>query len=137
MVAGSDQLRRLPDQVKGDIVKVMGQMADQLPNVLQPRTPIRTGHLRRSWKTRHSVYQVKLRNTAFYSDYIETGTSKMRAQPMITPLLPVIEAEIERSILTGTDFYIRGGAFSDRASQLKTAYKSKYGNYGSQAGYSG
>jgi hypothetical protein len=137
MVAGSDQLARLPEEIKRDIEKVMGQMATQLPNVLQPVTPVRTGHLKRSWKTRASRYQVKLRNTAFYSDYVENGTSRMRAQPMITPMLPMIESEIERAILTGTDFYLRGGAFSDRASQLKTAYKSKYGNYGSQAGYSG
>jgi HK97 gp10 family phage protein len=137
MVVGAEKLARLPEEVKADITKVMGQMAVQLPNVLQPRTPIDTGHLRRSWKTRHTAYQVKLRNTAFYSDYVENGTSRMKAQPMIAPLLPIIEAEIERSILSGTDFYIRGGAFSDRASQLKQGYKSKYGTYGSQRGFSG
>lgn len=55
---------------------------------------------------------------------------------MLTPMLPVIEAEVERAIRTGTDFYIKGGAFTDRATQLKNAYKSQYGNYGSHRGYS-
>jgi len=137
MVSGSDQLSTLPDFVKADITKVMGQLATQLPNALRPVTPVDTGHLKQSWKTRHTAYQVKLRNTAFYSDYIENGTKRMKAQPMINPMLPVIEAEIERAILSGTDFYLRGGAFSDRATQLKTAYKSKYGNYGSARGFSG
>jgi hypothetical protein len=61
----------------------------------------------------------------------------MRAQPMISPMLPIIEAEIERAIVTGTDFYIAGAAFSDPADQLKRAYQSKYGNYGSHVAFSG
>jgi len=137
MVMGVAQLQNIPEQVRKDIEKVMSQMATQLPTVMQAVTPVDTGHMRASWKTRHTAYQVKLRNTAFYSDYIENGTSRMKAQPMITPMLPMIEAEIERSITTGTDFYLRGGAFPDRATQLKTGYKSKYGNYGSHKGYRG
>lgn len=137
MVMGAAQLQNISEQVKRDIEKVMSQMATQLPAVMQAVTPVDTGHMRASWKTRHSTYQVKLRNTAFYSDYIENGTSRMKAQPMIAPMLPIIEAEIERSITTGTDFYLRGGAFPDRATQLQTGYRSRYGNYGSHRGYSG
>jgi HK97 gp10 family phage protein len=137
MVLGADKLTRLPDQIKADIVKVMGQLAQQLPPALQAVTPVDTGHLKQSWKTRHFSYQVKLRNTAFYSDFVENGTSRMKAQPMITPMLPGIEAEIERAILSGTDLYLKNGQFPDRATQLKTAYKSKYGNYGSARGFRG
>jgi hypothetical protein len=115
----------------------MGQMATQLPPVLGARTPVDTGHMRQSWKTRHFSYQVKLRNTAFYSDFVENGTSRMKAQPTITPMLPIIEAEIERAILSGTDFYLSGGAFPDRATQIKQGYQKKYGNYGSARGFSG
>jgi HK97 gp10 family phage protein len=136
-VTGADQLSRLPEEIQKDIIKVMGQVAIAVPNSLRPVTPIRTGHLRQSWKSRHFKYQVKIRNTAFYSDFVENGTSRMQARPMISPLIPVIESEIERAITTGTDFYIRGGAFTDRATQLKNAYQQKYGNYGSQQGFSG
>ena len=131
------QLSRLPDEIKADITKVMQQASVMIPNALKPATPIRTGHLRRSWKGRHSKFQARIRNTAFYADYIESGTSRMKAQPMIAPIMPVIEVELVRSITTGTDFYIRGGAFSDAATQLKEGYRSKYGSYGSQTGYSG
>jgi hypothetical protein len=137
MVASSGQLSRLPEDIKADITTVMEQMSVQLPNVLGPLTPVDTGHMRQSWKTRRFSYQVKLRNTAFYSDYVENGTKRMKAQPTITPMLPTIEGELERAITTGTDFYLRGGAFTDRATQLKNAYKAKYGKYGSQGGHSG
>jgi Bacteriophage HK97-gp10, putative tail-component len=137
MVVGADQLARLPDKIKADIVKVMGQLAQQLPPALQAVTPVDTGHLKQSWKTRHYSYQVKLRNTAFYADFVENGTRRSKAQPMITPMLPVIEAEIERAILSGTDLYLKNGQFPDRATQLKTAYRSKYGDYGSASGFSG
>ena len=129
------ELSRLPDEIKADISKVMAQAAVVIPNVVRPRSPIKTGHLRRSWKGRSSRYQAVIRNTAAYAEYIESGTVKMAARPNLYLLLPEIEAELVRSISTGTDFYLRGGAFSDSASQLKAGYKSKYGNYGSQVGY--
>lgn len=137
-ILGADQIRRLPDEVVADVIKVMGQVSAQVPNVLGPITPIDTGHMRQSWKGRHNgKFQTTIRNTAYYSDFVENGTSRMKAQPTITPMLPIIEAEIFRAVSTGTDFYLSGGAFPDRANQLKTAYKSKYGNYGSQVGFSG
>lgn len=73
---GAAQLQNIPEQVRADITKVMGQMATQLPPVMQAVTPVDTGHMRASWKTRQHSYQVKLRNTAFYSDYIENGTAE-------------------------------------------------------------
>lgn len=129
-------LASLPDEIKRDIVKVMGQAAQVIPNVVRPRSPIRTGHLRRSWKSRHYSFQTTIRNTAAYAEYIETGTRYMAPRPNLYPLIPEITAELERAITTGTDFYMKGGAFSDSASQLKAGYESKYGRYGSQRRYS-
>jgi Bacteriophage HK97-gp10, putative tail-component len=131
------QLARLPDDLKRDISKVMQQVSVGVPNAVRPITPIDTGHLRRSWRGRHSKFAVQIRNTAFYSDWIENGTKRMRARPMISPMLPLIEAEIERAIVTGTDWYLPGSAFSDPADQLKRTYRSKYGSYGSHVGFSG
>lgn len=131
------QLAKLPDEIKRDIQKVIRQAATGIPNALRPATPIRTGHLRRSWKGTHSKYQGKVSNTAYYAAFVEFGTSKQRPQPMLTPMIPVIEAEIDRAIRTGTDFYLKGAAFTDRATQLKQGYKAKYGSYGSHRGYSG
>ncbi len=130
------QLSTLPDEIKKDIVKVMGQVAQGVPNVVRPRSPIRTGHLRRSWKSRHFSYQADIMNTAAYAEYVENGTSRMAARPNIYPLIPSITAEIERAILTGTDFYMKGSAFSDSTSQLKAGFRQTYGSYGSHVGYS-
>ncbi len=130
------ELQNLPEEIRRDIQKVMGQAAIVIPNVVRPRSPIDTGHLRRSWKGRASKYQAVIRNTAAYAEYIESGTVKMAARPNLYLLLPDIEAELERSILTGTDFYLKGGAFSDATTQLKQGYKNRYGNYGSHRGYS-
>jgi HK97 gp10 family phage protein len=131
------ELSRLPEEIKNDIAKVIAQAATGIPNALKPLTPIRTGHLRRSWKGTHTKFQGRVSNTAAYAAFVEFGTSRSRAQPMLSPLIPLIEVEIERAIMTGTDFYLKGAAFTDRATQLKQGYKSKYGNYGSHRGYSG
>jgi len=131
------QLTGLGQQIIKDATKVMGQVADQVPNAVMQVTPVDTGHLKRSWKSRSSGLQVKILNNAFYSGYVENGTSRSRAQPMITPMIPRIEAEIERAIVTGTDFNIRGGSYSDPSDQLRRAYRARYGSYGSGAGYRG
>lgn len=131
----TSELTNLPEEIKQDIIKVMSQAAIVIPNVVRPRSPIRTGHLRRSWKGRNYKYQTVIRNTAAYAEYIESGTYKMAARPNLIALLPEIEQELERSITTGTDFYLKGGAFSDPTTQLKKGYQSRYGSYGSQVGY--
>lgn len=131
------ELERLVDQIRERAKLTMKQAAIGIPRALKPLTPIDTGHLRRSWKGRYSTYQTRIRNTAFYADFVESGTSRTRAQPMITPLLPTIEAELERSISTGTDFYLDGSAYPDTAQQLKDGYRSRYGSYGSEVGFEG
>ena len=123
--------------IKRDIEKVISQAATQIPNVVQPKTPVKTGHLKRSWKTRHTERNLKIINSAFYSGYVEDGTSKMGARPMIGPIVPAIVSELVRAIESGTDFNLSGGAYLDPTTQLRNAYKQKYGSYGSGSGYSG
>lgn len=133
----TSQLDQLPRGIQESIARVMGQVSVAVPNALAPLTPVDTGHLKQSWKGRHSNTQAQVFNTAFYAGFVESGTKRMKARPMITPMIDPVVQEIQRAILTGTDFSIPGGAFSDPATQLKSAYKKKYGNYGSQRGYRG
>lgn len=130
---------RIPDisaEYQKIIERIISQAPKQVVNVVRPRTPVRTGHLRRSWKSRNSQFSFIIRNTAAYAEYVESGTSRMAARPNLYPLLPTILDELNRAIKTGTDFSLPGGAYSDPVDDLKSAYKQKYGSYGSHKGFS-
>ena len=134
---GLDQLDQLSEDLKKQVAKLVAQVADQVPNVIKPITPVRTGHLKRSWRSRQSTYQATVQNTAYYAGFVEHGTKKMAARPMITPLVPQIEQELARAWETGTDFYLRGGAFKDPVDMLREQYQAKYGGYGNHRSYRG
>jgi HK97 gp10 family phage protein len=134
---GLDQLEGIAEQLLKDVEKLIDQVADQVPNVLKQRTPVDTGHLKRSWRSRQTTKSVTVRNTAFYAGFVEYGTSRSKAQPMLTPLIPMIESELDRAFRTGTDFNLSGGSFKDPVDQLREAYQAKYKGYGNQKSYRG
>lgn len=124
-------------QIKREMSDLMLAVVTQTRSAAQARSPVRTGHLRSSWKGRSSTFNGTVRNTAYYAEYVEYGTSRSRAQPMIEPLVPIVEAEMSRAISTGTTFNLGQSGYVDPVDELRRNYQERYGNYGSQRGYSG
>lgn len=124
-------------QLKREMSDLMLAVVTQTRSAAQARSPVRTGHLRSSWKGRSSTFKGTVRNTAYYAEYVEYGTSRSRAQPMIEPLVPIVEAEMSRAISTGTPFNLGQSGYVDPVDELRRNYQERYGNYGSQRGYSG
>lgn len=124
-------------QLKREMSDLMLAVVTQTRSAAQARSPVRTGHLRSSWRGRASTYKGTVRNTAYYAEYVEYGTSRSRAQPMIEPLVPIVEAEMSRAISTGTPFNLGQSGYVDPVDELRRNYQERYGNYGSQRGYSG
>lgn len=124
-------------QLKKEMADLMLAVVSQTRSAAQARSPVRTGHLRSSWRGRSSTFKGTVRNTAYYAEYVEYGTSRSRAQPMIEPLVPIVEAEMSRAISTGTPFNLGQSGYVDPVDELRRNYQERYGNYGSQRGYSG
>ena len=131
-----DDIAKQADELKQLAIKIMGQVAEQVPKLVRPRTPIDTGNLRRKWTSRHYNYQTTIRNTAPYAEFVDGGTKKMQARPMLSPMLPLIESEIYSAFQEGRSFNLGSELPDDEATTQKKKYKAKYGNYGSQRGYS-
>jgi hypothetical protein len=129
--------RLIVEEIKSSISNTIEQAITQSRSVIQARTPVDTGHLRNSWRGRYTTYKGTLRNTAYYAEYVEYGTKRSRAQPMLEPLIPVIEAELARSVSTGKPFNLGSVGYQDPNDALRETYREQYGNYGSQRGYSG
>ena len=133
----SEAREQIVGQLKKEMQDLMLAVVSQTRSAAQARSPVRTGHLRSSWRGRSSTFKGAVRNTAYYAEYVEYGTSRARAQPMIEPLAPIVEAEMIRAISTGTPFNLGQPGYVDPVDTLRQNYQERYGNYGSQRGYSG
>ena len=133
----SEAREQIVGQLKKEMRDLMLAVVSQTRSAAQARSPVRTGHLRSSWRGRSSTFKGTVRNTAYYAQFVEYGTSKQRSQPMIEPLIPIVEGEMSRSISTGTPFNLGQSGYVDPVDELRRNYQERYGNYGSQRGYSG
>ena len=131
-----DDVARQADELKARAIKIMEQVSIQVPKLARPRTPIDTGNLRRKWSGRHFNYQATIRNTAPYAEFVDGGTKRMQARPMLSPMMPFVLSEIASAFQEGRSFNLGSELPDDEATAQKKKYKEKYGNYGSQRGYS-
>ncbi|GAB3669550.1 HK97-gp10 family putative phage morphogenesis protein [Halopiger thermotolerans] len=84
------------------LVSRMEEAAQNMQKGAQQRTPVDTGNLRASWRaetrTPRSTITTEVGNTADYAEYVEKGTRKMAAQPMLRPALDREQRELVRDI---------------------------------------
>ena len=64
------------------------------PSPSSPGNPpgVRTGFLRRAWKT---GVRMNADSKASYAGYLEDGTKKMAARPFVDPILDDVEPEVD------------------------------------------
>jgi hypothetical protein len=67
----------------------VGEITHQLRDEVASRTPVETGTLQAGWQVKHgeAVGVYLLFNDVDYARYVEYGTSKMAAEPMLGPVL--------------------------------------------------
>lgn len=63
--------------------KFVVEWAAEAHNRIVYRTPVKTGELKRSWKTEHFPMKFTESNYRLYAAYIENGTPKIRPFKMI------------------------------------------------------
>jgi hypothetical protein len=146
-IENSEVLLQMVEQISREVDLAMEAIAIQGREAIQAITPApptpsgqryqRTGHLRRSWRSRHSATRVVIRNTAYYADFVDQGTKKMPARPMVDPIRDLIEPEFVRAISTSTPFNLSAPRYLDPVDQQRKAYQSRYSTYGSHKSFRG
>lgn len=59
--------------------------------LITARTPVDTGRLRSNWQAELEANGIRFHNDTPYGIFVEMGTYKMRAQPMLAPSIPEIQ----------------------------------------------
>lgn len=80
----------------------MQEAQQNIQKEAQQRSPVITGNLKGSWRglteARRGTIMTEVGNTANYAEYIEKGTSKMAAQPMLRPAIDREQMALIRDI---------------------------------------
>lgn len=66
---------------------------------LQFVTPVDTGRLKSGWSIQTAGRGLRISNPTPYSTYVEMGTRKMRAQPMVSYALPHIQSVFRQALI--------------------------------------
>lgn len=66
---------------------------------IQARTPVRTGQLKAAWKVKLEGYGVRVTNEKKYAIFVEMGTERMAARPMVAPTVDDIRKEFKRLLV--------------------------------------
>ncbi|KDE60619.1 hypothetical protein EL22_00055 [Halostagnicola sp. A56] len=79
------------EEADDQLVERMEEAEQNIQKEAQQRSPVDTGNLRASWtgltEARGGTIMTEVGNTANYAEFVERGTSKMSAQPMLRPAM--------------------------------------------------
>lgn len=97
-----DVFEDLVDEADDRLVERMEEAEQNIQKEAQQRSPVDTGNLRASWtgltEARRGTIMTEVGNTTDYAEYIEKGTSKMAAQPMLRPAMDREQMQLIRDI---------------------------------------
>lgn len=88
-----------PDKFEQAVKAAVAKTTPQLPKLPQSRSPVRTGRLFASWRSENLGKGIKvLSDGVAYAVYVEFGTSKMSAQPMLAPSIEQMRTVLANNI---------------------------------------
>lgn len=89
----------------GNVEKLISEALDKTGDyglsLTRSRTPIQTGNLNSKWEAQANHDTLTFRNDAFYSGWVEFGTTRQRPKLMLTGALPSIQAELGQQLEEG------------------------------------
>lgn len=81
------RLRAYEITKRESVKRIIAETATKIDRDAVALTPVDTGNLKSGWHTQYFLngFTAEVSNPVYYAPYIEFGTVKMRAQPMLTP----------------------------------------------------
>lgn len=97
-----DVFETMVEETDDRLVERMEEAEQNIQKEAQQRSPVDTGNLRASWtgltEARRGTIMTEVGNTTDYAEFVERGTSKMAAQPMLRPALDREQMALIRDI---------------------------------------
>ena len=81
-----------------EIREAVKETAEYARQILPPVTPKDTGRMSRSWSVKAGDRTLRIQNLAPYSGFVEYGTRKMKARPVMTDSLPAIASFFKETL---------------------------------------
>lgn len=66
--------------------------------LIKSKTPVRTGKLKKGWEGVRSGHGIRWSNETPYGIFVEMGTRRMAARPMLSAALPEIEKTFKKAL---------------------------------------
>ncbi|WP_435552755.1 HK97-gp10 family putative phage morphogenesis protein [Natrinema sp. CGMCC1.2065] len=100
--AAQEAFESMVESADDQLMKRMEEAEQNIQKEAQQRSPVDTGNLRASWtgltEARRGTIMTEVGNTADYAEFVEKGTSKMAAQPMLRPAMDREQMALIRDI---------------------------------------
>lgn len=113
IIVTEDHIPNLLDTLQAKLNAALYEVGERIYDTAYDLVPVRTGNLQRSLfvEQDEATGEVVVGAAADYAEYVELGTSKMAAQPYLTPAYEAHRNEVE-----GLVWKAIGGGFADLGS---------------------
>lgn len=88
-----NEFEKIASELPVKAAAVVHETALEVSARTKASTPVRTGKLQRGWYVRHEgAFRSRIANQTRYWPFVEFGTHKMPAHPMVTPAVEGLRA---------------------------------------------